>query len=41
EYGFQRTILSLGSDAEILSPQWLREEIKWLAEEILKRYEQK
>ena len=38
EYEFQRAILSLGSEAEILSPQWLREEIKWLAEEILKRY---
>ena len=38
EYEFQRAILSLGPEAEILSPQWLREEIKWLAEEILKRY---
>ena len=41
EYEFQRAILSLGPDAEILSPQWLREEIKWLGSEILKRYEQK
>ena len=41
EYEFQRTVLSLGADAEILSPQWLREEIKWLGEGILKRYEQK
>lgn len=38
EYEFQRTILSLGPDAEILSPQWLREEIKWLAGETAKRY---
>lgn len=41
EYEFQRSILSLGPDAEILSPQWLREEIKWLGVGILKRYEQK
>lgn len=39
EYEFKRAILSLGPDAEILSPQWLREEIKWLAEEISRRYE--
>ena len=38
EYEFQRTILSLGPNAEILSPQWLREEIQWLAEETVKRY---
>ena len=41
EYEFQRTILSLGPNAEMLFPQWLREEIKWLGEGILKRYEQK
>ena len=41
EYEFQRSILSFGPDAEILSPQWLREEIQWLGTEILKRYEQK
>lgn len=38
EYEFQRAILALGPDAEILSPQWLREEIKWLAEETVRRY---
>lgn len=38
EYEFQHAILNLGPDAEILSPQWLREEILWLAEEIVKRY---
>ena len=38
EYEFQRAILALGPDAEILSPQWLREEIKWLTEGILNRY---
>lgn len=38
EYEFQRAILSFGPYAEILSPQWLREEIHWLAEETAKRY---
>ena len=38
EYEFQHAILAMGPNAEILSPQWLREEIKWLAEEIAKRY---
>lgn len=41
EYEFQRAILALGPEAEILSPQWLREEIQWLSTGILKRYEQK
>ncbi len=41
EFEFQREILRLGSDAEIISPRWLREEIKWMGEEIAKRYEQK
>ena len=41
EYEFQHAVLSLGSDAEIISPQWLRDEIQWLGAEILKRYEQK
>lgn len=40
EYEFQRAILALGPDAEILSPQWLREEIQWLGAGIVKRYEQ-
>lgn len=38
EYEFQHAILALGPDAEILSPQWLREEILWLAEETANRY---
>ncbi len=38
EYEFQHAILALGPNAEIISPQWLREEIKWLAEETAKRY---
>lgn len=41
EYEFQRAILALGPEAEILSPQWLREEVQWLSTGILKRYEQK
>lgn len=41
EYEFRRAILALGPDAEILSPQWLREEIQWLGAGITKRYEQK
>lgn len=41
EYEFQHEILRLGPDAEILSPQWLRDEIKWLAEEITRRYSKK
>lgn len=39
EYEFQRSVLALGPDVEVLSPQWLREEIKWLAEETAKRYQ--
>lgn len=38
EYEFQTEILRLGSSAEIISPQWLREEIQWMAEQILSRY---
>lgn len=38
EYEFQRAVLSLGPEAEILAPQWLRDEIKWLAEETARRY---
>lgn len=40
EYEFRQAILALGPNAEILSPQWLREEIQWLAEGILKKYAQ-
>ena len=39
EYEFQREMLRLGPDAEILSPQWLRDEMAWLNEEALKRYD--
>ena len=38
EYEFQRELLRLGPDAEVLSPQWLRDEMVWLNEEALKRY---
>lgn len=38
EYEFQHEILRLGPDAEVLSPQWLRDDMIWYAEELLKRY---
>lgn len=38
EYEFQHEILRLGPDAEVLSPQWVREEMAWLNEEALKHY---
>ncbi len=38
EYEFRHEILRLGQDAEILSPEWLRGEMRWHAEETLKRY---
>ena len=38
EYEFQHAILRLGCDAEILSPAWLRDDMKWHATELLKRY---
>ncbi|MCH5229588.1 MAG: WYL domain-containing protein [Muribaculaceae bacterium] len=41
EYEFQHEILKMGFNAEILTPQWLRDEIKWQAEEILKLYQEK
>ena len=41
EYEFQHEILKMGASAEVLSPQWLRDEIKWQAEEILKLYHPK
>ena len=40
EYEFQHEILRLGANAEVLTPTWLREEIKWQAEEIVKQYNQ-
>lgn len=39
EYEFQHAILALGSSAEVMSPRWLRDEMKWLGEEIVKRYQ--
>ncbi len=38
EWEFVHEILRLGFEAEILSPAWLREELKWQAQEIVKRY---
>ena len=38
EYEFQHEILKMGFNAEVLSPQWLRDEIKGQAEEILSLY---
>lgn len=38
EYEFQHEILRLGQDAEVLSPQWLRDEMQWHAQQTLKRY---
>lgn len=38
EYEFVHEILKQGFNAEVLSPEWLRDEIRWQAEEILKRY---
>lgn len=41
EYEFQHEILKMGFNAEVLSPQWLRDEMKWHAEEMLKLYSRK
>lgn len=38
EYEFQHEILKMGFNAEVLSPQWLRDEMKWRAQEILNLY---
>lgn len=38
EREFQRAVLALGPEAEVISPRWLRDEIKWLAEETAGRY---
>lgn len=38
EYEFQHAILRLGNDAEILTPSWLRDDMKWYATELLRRY---
>ncbi|MCH5236702.1 MAG: WYL domain-containing protein [Muribaculaceae bacterium] len=39
EYEFQHEILKMGFNAEVLSPRWLRDEIRWQAQEILKLYQ--
>ncbi len=39
EYEFQRELLRLGPDAEVLSPQWLKKELQEQAHAILKRYQ--
>lgn len=41
EYEFIHEILRLGQHAEILSPDWVRNEVRWQAEQILKRYDPK
>lgn len=41
EYEFVHEILKQGFSAEVLTPAWLRDEIRWQAEEILKRYSPK
>lgn len=41
EYEFQHEILKMGFNAEVISPQWLREEIKWQVEETLRLYQPK
>lgn len=38
EWEFIHEILRLGFEAEVLSPAWVREEIPWQAEEIIRRY---
>ncbi len=38
EYEFQHEILRLGDDAEVLSPDWLRDEMRSYAEAMLQRY---
>ncbi len=38
EYEFQHEILRLGNDAEVLSPQWVRNEMRSYAEAMLQRY---
>ncbi len=38
EYEFQHEILRLGDDAEVLSPQWLRDEMREYAKAMLQRY---
>ncbi|MCM1503949.1 MAG: WYL domain-containing protein [Muribaculum sp.] len=41
EYEFIHEILRLGEDAEVLSPQWVRDELRWHVTQSLKRYAEK
>lgn len=36
---FQHTLFKYAQDIEVLSPEWLREEMIWKAQEMLKRYQ--
>lgn len=38
EWEFIHEVLRLGYEAEVLSPAWIREELKWQAQEIVNRY---
>ena len=40
EWEFIHEVLRLGYEAEVLSPAWVREELKWQAQEIVKRYDE-
>ena len=40
EWEFIHEVLRLGYEAEVLSPSWVREELKWQAQEIVKRYDE-
>ncbi len=37
EYEFQHELLRLGQDAEVLSPQWLRDDMVWYGNKIIER----
>ena len=39
EYEFQHEILKMGYNAEVLSPQWLRDEMKWQIQEMFNLYQ--
>ena len=41
EYEFIHEMLRLGRHAEVLSPDWVREEVRWQAEQIVKLYSRK
>lgn len=40
EWEFIHEVLRLGYEAEVLSPAWVRDELKWQAQEIVKRYDE-